>query len=85
MGTKHFGVCQSSILEYSSDINNANKIEVRDSRVTKSSCEIKLQKMTSQLELSILTGKKDLKIKLQRLRKIRIWTFGSLVHQINCI
>ena len=23
------------------------------------------------------------KIKLQRLRKIRIWTFGSLVHQIN--
>ena len=85
MGTKHFGVCQSSILEYSSDINNVNNIEVWDSRVTKSSCKIKLRKMTLQLELSILTGKKDLKIKLQRLRKIRIWTFGSLVHQINCI
>ena len=33
--------------------------------------------------LRILTGKKHPKIKLQRLRKIRIWTFGSLVHQIN--
>ena len=33
--------------------------------------------------LRILTGKKHHKIKLQRLRKIRIWTFGSLVHQIN--
>ena len=31
----------------------------------------------------ILTGEKHLKIKLQRLRKIRIWTFGSLVHPIN--
>ena len=29
--------------------------------------------------LWILTGKKHLKIKLQRLRKIWIWTFGSLV------
>ena len=35
------------------------------------------------LNLRILTGKKHPKIKLQRLRKIRIWTFGSLVHQIN--
>ena len=34
-------------------------------------------------ELRILTGKKHPKIKLQHLRKIRIWTFGSLVHQIN--
>ena len=34
-------------------------------------------------DLRILTGKKHPKIKLQRLRKIRILTFGSLVHQIN--
>ena len=33
--------------------------------------------------LRILTGKKHPKIKLQRLGKIRIWTFGLLVHQIN--
>ena len=33
--------------------------------------------------LRILTGKRHPKIKLQRLRKIQIWTFGSLVHQIN--
>ena len=33
--------------------------------------------------LRILTRKKHPKIKLQRLRKIRIWSFGSLVHQIN--
>ena len=33
--------------------------------------------------LRILTGKKHPKIKLQRLRKIRIWTSGLLVHQIN--
>ena len=33
--------------------------------------------------LRILRGKKDRKIKLQRLRKTRIWTFGSLVRQIN--
>ena len=33
--------------------------------------------------LRILTGKKHHKIKLQRLRKIRIRTFGSLVHQIK--
>ena len=33
--------------------------------------------------LRILTGKKHPKIKLQRLGKKRIWTFGSLVHQIN--
>ena len=35
------------------------------------------------LALRILTGKKHPKIKFQRLQKIRIWTFGSLVHQIN--
>ena len=34
-------------------------------------------------QLSILTGKKHHKIELQRLQKIRIWTFGLLVHQ-NC-
>ena len=33
--------------------------------------------------LRIVTGKKHPKIKLQRWRKIRIWTFGLLVHQIN--
>ena len=33
--------------------------------------------------LRILTGKKHSKIKLQRLRKIKMWTLGSLVHQIN--
>ena len=33
--------------------------------------------------LRILTGKKHPKIKLQRLQKIQIWTFGLLVHQIN--
>ena len=33
--------------------------------------------------LRILTGKKHLKIKLQCLRKIGIWTFGSLEHKIN--
>ena len=33
--------------------------------------------------LRILTGKEHPKIKLQRLQKIRIWTFGLLVHQIN--
>ena len=33
--------------------------------------------------LRILTGKKYPKIKLQRFQKIRILTFGSLVHQIN--
>ena len=36
-------------------------------------------------KLAILTGKNHPKIKLQRLRKIRIWTFGSLVHQINSL
>ena len=34
-------------------------------------------------KLRILTGKEHPKIKVQRLRKIRVWTFGSLVHQIN--
>ena len=37
----------------------------------------------SYLHLRILTEKKHPKVKLQRLRKIGIWTFGSLVHQIN--
>ena len=35
--------------------------------------------------LKILTGKEHPKIKLQPLRKIRIWTFGSLLNQINSI
>ena len=33
--------------------------------------------------LMILTGKKHPKIKLQCFRKMRTWTFGSLVHQID--
>ena len=33
--------------------------------------------------LMILTGKKHPNMKLQLLRKIRLWTFGSLVHQIK--
>ena len=37
----------------------------------------------SRFSLRILTGKKHPKIKFQCLRKIRIWTFGSLVHQTN--
>ena len=36
-----------------------------------------------QIFLRILTGKKHPKIKLQRLGRIRIWTFGLLVHQTN--
>ena len=35
--------------------------------------------------LRILTGKKHPEIKLQRLQKRRIWTFGLLVHKINSI
>ena len=35
------------------------------------------------LKLRILAWKKHPKTKLQRLQKIRIRTFGSLVHQIN--
>ena len=35
--------------------------------------------------LRILTGKKNREIKLQRLRKVRIWAFDSLVHQINSL
>ena len=56
-----------------------------------SSCAITLNllslntqsKTQCEINLRILTGKKQPKIKLQRLQKIRIWTFGSLVHQIN--
>ena len=33
----------------------------------------------------ILTGKKHPKVKLQRFWKVRIWTFGWLLHQINSI
>ena len=40
-------------------------------------------KLSQMEELRILTGKKHPKTKFQRLRKIRIWTFMSLVHQIN--
>ena len=33
--------------------------------------------------LRILTGKKHRQIELQRLQKVGIWAFGSLVDQIN--
>ena len=33
--------------------------------------------------VNFLAGKKHGKTKLQRLQKIRIWIFGSLIHQIN--
>ena len=39
--------------------------------------------MNLVFHLRILTGKKHPKIKLQYLGKLWIWTFGSLVHQIN--
>ena len=35
------------------------------------------------MNLRILTGKKHRQIKLQRLQKVGILVFGSLVHQIN--
>ena len=35
--------------------------------------------------LWLLTGKKHRQIKLQRLQKVRIWTFGQLVHQLNSL
>ena len=35
--------------------------------------------------LRIPTGKKQSKIKLQRLQKVQIWTFGLLVQQINSL
>ena len=33
--------------------------------------------------LRIVTGKKYRQMKLQRLQKVQIWTFGSSVRQIN--
>ena len=45
-------------------------------------CEDKKKKQGVPV-LRILKGKKHPKIKLQRLRKVRTWAFGSLVHQIN--
>ena len=35
--------------------------------------------------LRILTGKKHRQIKFQRIRKVQIWAFDSLVHQINSL
>ena len=37
------------------------------------------------LHLRILTGKKHSQIKLQRLPKVQILAFGSLVHQVNSL
>ena len=42
--------------------------------------------MTKQCDYGRLvkdTGKEHRQIKLQRLQKVGIWTFGSLVNQIN--
>ena len=41
--------------------------------------------LNSFFRLKILTGKKHHQIKLQRLQKVRIWAFGSSVHEINCL
>ena len=45
----------------------------------------KLLKTRSFVFLRILTGKKHRQIKLQRLQKVHILAFGSLVHQINSL
>ena len=42
-------------------------------------------KVCGNKNLRILTGKKHRQIKLQRLQKLRIWAFESLVHQINSL
>ena len=42
-------------------------------------------KMFSSIFLRIITGKNHPQIKLQRLQKVWIWTFGSLVHWINSL
>ena len=44
-----------------------------------------MQLRTIRVALTILTGKKHRQIKLQRLRKVRKWAFGTLVHQINSL
>ena len=44
---------------------------------------LKFKKQNKRSKLRILTWKKHPKIKLLRLQKIRIWTLGSFVHQIN--
>ena len=35
--------------------------------------------------LMVLTGKKHRQIKFQYLQRVRIWAFGSLVHEINLL
>ena len=47
---------------------------------SRSRCQVLEQKIW---ELRKVRGKKHPNIKPQRVQKIRIWTFGSLVHQIN--
>ena len=46
---------------------------------------MKLFHLSARDYLRILTEKKHGQIKLQHLKKVRIWTFGWLVHQINSI
>ena len=46
----------------------------------------KLQTKLAYLDaLKILTGKKDRKIKLQRLQNVQMWAFGWLVQHINSL
>ena len=53
--------------------------------VTDSKNELLLPSASFIFVLRILSEKKHCQIKLQRLQKVQIWTFGSLVHQINSL
>ena len=44
-----------------------------------------IDKLSGKLMLRILTGKKHRQRKLQRMQKVRIWTFGYFMHQINLL
>ena len=62
----------------------------RQSTVQKSLCffcwlKMKPLKKEFSCVLRILSGEKHSQIKLLRLRKVGIWTFRSLVHQINSL
>ena len=50
-----------------------------------SSAKHQFCKKSPLVSLRILTGKKHRQIKLQRLKKVRIWEFGLLVQQINSL
>ena len=59
--------------------NERSKIDILKT-VAQNRLTVNIQR---ERELRILTWKNHPLIKFQRLRKIRIRTFGSLVHQIN--